>query len=118
MSLSGDDMSGFTLELKSGRKAIMEVNGESSESKWINDDTTVAIDKTDMVGTIGKDTLVFEGVLKELVGISMDLKYAKEGTAVAKPENFIQEEERALLGDCRGGCHFTRTASRFLNFIF
>ena len=78
MSLSGDDMSGFTLELKSGRKAIMEVNGESSESKWINDDTTVAIDKTDMVGTIGKDTLVFEGVLKELVGISMDLKYAKE----------------------------------------
>ena len=41
----------------------MEVNGESSEGKWINDDTTVAIDKTDMVGT--KDTLVFEGVLKE-----------------------------------------------------
>ena len=116
MSLSGDDMSGFTLELKSGRKAIMEVNGESSEGKWINDDTTVAIDKTDMVGT--KDTLVFEGVLKELVGISMALKYAKEGTDAAKPENFIQEEERTLLGDCRGGCHFARTASRFLNFIF
>ena len=103
MPHSGNDMSGFTLELKSGRKAIMEVNGESSESKWINDDTTVAIDKTDMVGTIGKDTLVFEGVLKELVGISMDLKYAKEGTDAAKPENFIQEEERALLGDSRGG---------------
>ena len=58
----------------------MEVNGESTKGKWINGDTTVTIDKTDMVGTIGKDTLVFEGILKELVCISMDLKFAKYGT--------------------------------------
>ena len=103
MPHSGNDMSGFTLELKSGRKEIMEVNGESSEGKWINDDTTVIIDKTDTVGTIGKDTLVFGGILKELVGTSIDLKFAKEGTDAAKPENFLPEEERALLGDCRGG---------------
>ena len=104
MTISGEDMGGFTLELKSGGKASMNVGGTSADGKWINDDTTVTvtIDKTDMVGKLGEDTILFEGILKELVGASMDLKFAKEGTDAAKPENFLPEEEKAILGDWVG----------------
>ncbi|MFC2476952.1 MAG: hypothetical protein ACFNTU_05630, partial [Catonella sp.] len=63
---------------------------------------TLTIDNTDMVGKLDKDTITFESILKELVGTSMDLKFAKEGTDAAKPENFLPEEERALLGDWVG----------------
>lgn len=104
MTLSGDDIAGFTLELKSGGKVTMDVEDSSVDGKWINDDNTITltIEKTEMVGKLGKDTITFEGILKELVGISMDLKFAKEGTDAAKPENFLPEEEKALLGDWVG----------------
>ena len=32
----------------------------------------------------------------------MDITFAKEGTDAAKPENFLPEEEKALLGDWVG----------------
>ncbi len=104
MTISGKDMVGFTLELKSGGKATMNVDGTSVNGIWTNDDTnvTVTIDKVDMVGKLGEDTILFEGILKELVGASMDLKFAKEGTDAAKPENFLPEEEKALLGSWVG----------------
>jgi len=104
ITLSGEDMAGYSLELKSGGKAVLELDGDSTDGKWVNDDTTVTltIDKTDMVGKLGEDTIVFESILKELVGTSMDLKFAKEGTDAAKPENFLPDEEKALLGDWVG----------------
>ena len=104
MTLSGDDMAGFTLELKSGGKVTMSIDGTSADGKWVNDDKTITltIENTDMVGKFDKDTIIFEGILKEMIGTSMDLKFAKEGTDAAKPENFLPEEERALLGDWVG----------------
>ena len=104
MTLSGADMAGFTLELKSGGKVTMTIDDTSADGKWVNDDKTITltIDNTDMVGKLDKDTITFESILKELVGTSMDLKFAKEGTDAAKPENFLPEEERALLGDWVG----------------
>ena len=64
MTLSGDDMAGFTLELKSDGKATLIVEDASAEGKWVNDDTTltITVDKTDMVGKLGKDTITFEGI--------------------------------------------------------
>lgn len=104
VTLSGDDMGGLTIELKSGGKAEIEVYGSTGSGKWVNDDTTLTltVDKTDMVGKLGKDTIIFEGFLKEQVGHSMDVTFAKEGTDAAKPENFLPEEEKALLGDWEG----------------
>lgn len=104
MTLSGEDMAGFTLDLKSGGEVTMDVEGSSTNGKWVNDDTTITltIENTEMVGKLGEDTIIFEGILKELVGISMDLKFAKEGTDAAKPENFLPDEEKALLGDWVG----------------
>ena len=104
MTMSGDDMAGFTLELKSGGKLTMSVDDTTVDGKWINDDTTITltVEGTDMQGKLGEDTLTFESILEKLVGTSMDLKFAKEGTDAAKPENFLPEEERALLGDWVG----------------
>ena len=104
MTLSGADMSGFTLELKSGGKVTMTIDGTSADGKWVNDDKTITltIENTDMVGKLDKDTITFESILKEMIGTSMDVKFAKEGTDAAKPENFLPEEERALLGDWVG----------------
>ena len=104
VTLSGDDMGGLTIELKSGGKAEIEVYGSTGSGKWVNDDTTLTltVDNTDMVGKLGKDTIIFEGFLKEQVGHSMDVTFAKEGTDAAKPENFLPEEEKSLLGDWEG----------------
>lgn len=104
VTLSGDDMAGFKLELMSGGKAKLNVEGTTAEGKWKNDDNTLTltIENTDMVGKLDKDTITFESILKELVGTSMDVKLAKEGTDAAKPENFLPEEEKALLGDWIG----------------
>ena len=104
MTLSGNDMAGFTLELKGGGKVTMSIDGTSADGKWVNDDKTITltIDNTDMVGKLDKDTITFESILKEMIGTSMDVKFAKEGTDAAKPENFLPEEERALLGDWVG----------------
>ena len=104
MTLSGADMAGFTLELKSGGKVTMTIDDTSADGKWVNDDKTITltIEKTDMVGKLDKDTITFESILKEMIGTSMDVKFAKEGTDAAKPENFLPEEERALLGDWVG----------------
>ena len=75
VTLSGDDMAGFKLELMSGGKAKLNVEGTTAEGKWKNDDTTLTltIENTDMVGKLGKDTITFESILKELVGTSMDV---------------------------------------------
>lgn len=104
VTLSGEDMADFKLELQSGGKAKLDIKGTTAEGKWKNDDTslTLTIENTDMVGKLDKDTITFEGILKELVGTSFDVKLAKEGTDAAKPENFLPEEEKALLGDWVG----------------
>jgi len=83
-TLSGSEMEGFTLELKSKGKA------------------TITVEKTDIVGELGEDTIIFKDFLKEEVGVSLDITFAKEGTDAAKPENFLPEEEKALLGDWIG----------------
>lgn len=100
VTLTGDDVSDFTLDVKSGGKATISVEGTDANGKWTNDDTTftLTVDGTDMVGQIGQDTITFEGFLEEMVGVSMDMKFAKEGTDAAKPENNLPPEEMALLG--------------------
>ncbi len=95
ITLSGDDVAGFTIELKSGGKATLEVDGDSANGKWVNDDSTITltVEKVDMVGTLGEDTITFENFLQEMIGTSMERKVAKEGTDATKRENFLPEWE-------------------------
>ena len=80
-----ESVTGFTIELKSGGKVTIDVDGTTAQGKWVNDDKTITltVENTDIVGKLGKDTITFENFLQELIGISMDLKFAKEGTDAA-----------------------------------
>ena len=101
MTMSGDDMSDFELELKEKGKATITISGESHNAKWSSEESTVTlkIDGVDAVGELGEDTITFKSFLEEEVGVSMDLTFAKEGSDAAKPENYLPENEKALIGD-------------------
>lgn len=96
MTLTGEDISGFGLELKSGGKGTMTVNGESDTIKWTNDDKniTVKISGTDIVGAIGQDTITFDNMLN----MGMKLTFAKEDSEAAKLENTLPESDKRMLG--------------------
>lgn len=96
ITMGDDDMSGFEMELKAGGKADMVINGESYSVSWTNDDKniTVNVDGVDLVGKIGKDTISFE----DMLGMGMDVTFAKEGTDAANPENYLPEEEKEIIG--------------------
>ena len=96
ITLTGEDISGFALELKSGGKGTMTVDGDSDSITWTNDGEkiTVNLDGVEMVGTIGKDTLIFDNVLN----MGLKLTFAKEGSEAAKPENNLPENDKKLIG--------------------
>lgn len=96
VTLTGDDVSGFGLELNSNGKGKMSVEGESHSIKWTNDDEniTVSLEGTDMIGAIGKDTIVFNNLLDAGIKVT----FAKEGSEAAKRENNLPETEKKMLG--------------------
>ena len=96
ITLTGDDISGFSLELKSGGKGTMTIYEDSESITWENDDKNIKItlSGTDIEGTIGEDTITFENMLD----MGMDLTFAKEGTEAAKPENNLPEQDKNMIG--------------------
>lgn len=96
MTMTDADMDDFDLDLKSGGKADVVISGESYSVSWTNDDKniTLKVDGVDLVGEIGEDTIKFT----DMLGMGMDVTFAKEGTDAANPENYLPEEEKALIG--------------------
>ncbi|MBM6809203.1 hypothetical protein [Faecalicoccus pleomorphus] len=96
ITLTGDDISGFSLELKSGGKGTMTIYEDSESITWENDDKNlkITLSGTDIEGTIGEDTITFENMLD----MGMDLTFAKEGTEAAKPENNLPEQDKNMIG--------------------
>ena len=101
VTVSGDDVADFELDLQDKGKGSIIIYGKSYKIKWSNDDDTVTlkIDGVDAVGKRGEDSITFEEFLADKLGVSMDLVFAKDGSDAAKPENYLPEEEKALLGD-------------------
>ena len=95
ITLTGDDISGFSLELKSGGKGTMTIYEDSESITWENDDKNlkITLSGTDIEGTIGEDTITFENMLD----MGMDLTFAKEGTEAAKPENNLPEQDKNMI---------------------
>lgn len=101
ITLSDDDVSRFSMELKDDGKVTMEIEGSFAEGTWVRNNSTITlhIEGSYVVGEIGKDTISFNDFLKEQVNASVDLTFAKEGTDAVKPENYLPEEDKALVGD-------------------
>ncbi len=96
VTVSGDEVSGFTIDLKEKGKGTMTVDGDSGSCTWKNDDTTVTIkvEGEEMIGTLGEDTISFD----DMLGMGMALTFAKEGTDAAKSENYLPEKDKNMLG--------------------
>ena len=96
VTLTGEEISGFALELESDGKGTMTVYDDSESINWTNDDTniTIEVSGTEIVGTIGEDTITFDNLLDT----GMNLTFAKEGSEAAKPENTLPDAEKNMLG--------------------
>lgn len=96
VTLTGEDMEGYALELKKDGKATLIFNNESQSAKWTNDDTSITLKTggTEIAGTLGEDLIIFD----DMLGSGMKVTFAKEGTDATKPENYLPESEKKMLG--------------------
>lgn len=96
LTMTGEDISGFGLELKEGGKASITIDGETDSIKWTNDDTniTLKVSGQEVVGEIGKDTIKFVNMLD----MGLDLTMAKEGTDAADPVHYLPENDKLMVG--------------------
>ena len=96
VTLSGEEIAGFGMELKSGGKATITIEGKSYGAKWTNDDTSITVKEgsTEMVGTLGEDKIVFD----DMLGMGMKITFAKEGSEAAKQENNLPDADKKMLG--------------------
>lgn len=98
VALVGEELDGFTLELQKGGKGKMAVDGSPGNAKWKDngDGTlTITVDGKDMTAETGKDILIFH----DMMGMGIDLTFAKEGTDAADPALYLPESDKFLLGD-------------------
>lgn len=93
--LSGDDISGFSLELKDGGKGTLDADGTSDSIKWSEAEgkLTIEVEGETIEGTFGEDTIVFE----DFMGMGLTLTMAKEGTDAASA-SYLSESDEAMLG--------------------
>ena len=97
ISLMGDELDGFEVDLNSGGKGTITIEGDSSNISWKNDDSTITltVSKEEIVGELGTDQFK----IKDMLGMGIDLTFAKEGTDAANPENYLPESDKFILGN-------------------
>lgn len=96
VTMTGDDISGYELELESGGKGVLIAKNESQDVKWSNDDgsLTITYGGIEMIGSLDEDTIQFDNMLN----LGITLKFAREGSEAAKPENNLPEADQKMLG--------------------
>ena len=65
---------GFSIELKSGGKAVLRTGGEEYNLKWSVDGTSLRIEAadTDLAGSVSDGTMVLENVLDSGVNLTLE----------------------------------------------
>lgn len=96
VTLTGEEISGFDIELKEDGKAVLTVDGDEQNFKWKNDGESIVISGGDneMTGVVDGDTIVFDNMLDA----GLKVTFAKEGTDAANPENYMSAEEKNMIG--------------------
>ena len=95
VTLTGDDISGFSVELKEGGKASLDVEGSSAKGTYTMDGDTItlSVEGEELTGTVANDVMIFE----DFMGMGLKLTLAKEGSDAANA-NYASEEEQAIVG--------------------
>ncbi len=65
ITLTGEDVAGWEIELKAGGKGSMEVDGTRGSMKWTLEENTIniTVEGEEMSGSIDGDKIVIENVL-------------------------------------------------------
>ncbi|MDO4731099.1 MAG: hypothetical protein Q4B14_03090 [Clostridia bacterium] len=98
--LTGDDIAGFSIELKANSQATVSIDSEVIPGTWTESENTVKIiasaegEEAEMIGTVGENTLIFENMFET----GLKVTFAKEGTDAEKPENYFTEADKKSLG--------------------
>ncbi len=76
VELTGEDVEGWSIELKNGGKGTIELEGEKGNIDWSveGEAITIKVEGEEMTGTIGDGNIVIDDVL----GSGMKLTFAKE----------------------------------------
>ncbi len=92
----GDAIDLFDIELQSGGKAVITIDGEDHTAKWENDDTTITItaDGEKIVGNLGEDTFTIDDILD----LGMKVVFARKGSKAADPEQYMPETDKFMIG--------------------
>ena len=97
MTMTGDDIAGFSLNLKSGGKGTITVEGESHNIRWSNegDTITVKVSGEELVAAYEDGALRFS----DFLGMGMNLVLALEGSPAADPSLYLSAEDQAMVGN-------------------
>ena len=95
VTLTGDDISGFAVELKEGGKAELSVEGTTAKGTYTMDGETItlSVEGEELTGTLANDVMTFE----DFMGMGLKLTFAKEGSDAAGA-NYASEQEQAIVG--------------------
>jgi len=96
VTLTGDDISGFSVELKDGGKASLSAEGSTAKGTYTMDGETItlSIEGEELTGTVANDVMTFE----DFMGMGLKLILAKEGSEAADA-NYASEQEQAIVGN-------------------
>ena len=87
----------LSFELNSGGKVVFHADEETGNGKWAVADNklTITIQGEEMVADVGENTFTFD----DLMDMGLKVIFGKEGTDATNPENYLTEDELALIGD-------------------
>lgn len=86
----------FSFEINGSNKVQLNVMGESGKGTWEEKDGkfVITIKGEEMVGVPEENKITFDNMM----GMGLQVICAKEGTDAMNPENYLPEEEKALIG--------------------
>ena len=98
MQIAVEDAFGgaFEFEVKKGGKVTFTVDDKSGSGKWSadGDKFTLTLQGETMEGTAGENCITFD----DMLGTGVKVTFGKDGTDATDPNNYLPEEEKAMLG--------------------
>lgn len=98
MAMTAEEAAAYTLTVNSDGKAVLTTDGEPLETTWesAGDTITLKVDVLDeeSAGTLSDGAIQFE----DLLGLGINIYFAKEGTDAADPSLYIPEADKAMIG--------------------
>jgi len=97
-AMTAEDAAAYTLTVEKTEKASIVVDGDALEAKYTVDGDSIIlkVEELDMesTGNLTDGAIYFE----DLMGLGINIYFAKEGTDAADPSRYIPEAEKAMVG--------------------